>query len=99
MCVCLFLCIGVNCSIKLGYVGRIVFDFFYYYHFSVQRACGTLKQNLVKFLTALKSLSMMSTISIILRGYEIAQISDFLVGKYKALLYLKKRRSFQTDLL
>ena len=42
---------------------------------------------------------MMSTISIILRGYEIAQISDFLVGKYKALLYLKKRRSFQTDLL
>ena len=51
---------GVNCSIKLVQVGRIFFlflNFFYHYFFSIQRAYGTLNQNLLKFLNTLKSLT------------------------------------------
>ena len=51
--------VGVSYSIKLRQVGRIVFYFFYYYYFPVQRVYGTLKQNVVKFSTTLKSLTMM----------------------------------------
>ena len=90
--------VGVKYSIKLGYVDRIVFYFFYYYYFSVQRVYGTPKQNVVKFLTTLKSVTMMlNHLDHITWLKNCANL--FLVDKYETFLYPKKRRSFQKGVL
>ena len=59
--------------------------------FSLQRAYKTLKQNLVKTLKSLtKTLKPFQSH---LMAQKL-QISDFLVDKYKKLLYLKKNKNF-----
>ena len=60
VCACVCACVrvfGVNCFIKLGQPGRIFFITFFISFFSILRGYGKLKQNLVKFLTILKSLT------------------------------------------
>ena len=103
MCVCVCVCVyfvrvcvfGVNCSIKLGQEGRIFLLIFDHYFFSMPRACGTLKQNLVKFLTTLKPLTKRSyTISITLNGTEIAQISHCFSRQMQDVVVAKETLNF-----
>ena len=46
-------------TVKSNFCSTKVYIYIYYHFFSLQRAYGTLKQNLVKFLTTLKSLTKM----------------------------------------